>query len=192
MIYFPKIKVNKYSLYELKVGIDTVIENYLFLEDFEENLKINNIKLTLVILSLICAGIAHFFSKPFPDYYYIILFALIFYLLFRTIYWFIENILTNTIFYIGANIEYCNKLRKKKNNKYTIKEIKIHSNIDEKKPSVYEIWFDFDILEDNKIITSKKKKINCISVYDERGYIHREKVIQSFKSIFKKEIRKII
>ena len=192
MIYFPKIKVNKYSLYELKIGIDVVIENYLFLEDFEENLKINNIKLSLVILSLFCAGIAHFFSKSFPDYYYIILFAFIFYLLFRTIYWFIDSILTNSIFYVGTNINYCNKLRKNKNSNYTIKEIKIHSNIDEKNPSVYEIWFDFITLEDNKIFTSKKKKINCISVYDERGYVHREKVIQSFKSILKKEIRKII
>ena len=191
MIYLPKLKINKYSLYELKIGIDTVIENYLYFQYFEENLKLNNIKIILILLAILCAGIAHLFSKPFPDNYYIIFFSVFFYLIFKTIYWFIENKLTNSIFFIGNNLNYCNKLRKNKNKHYTIKEIKFHSAIDEKNPSVYEIWFDFKTLENNKTFISKKRKINCTAVYDERGYIHQERVIKSFKSIFKKEIRKI-
>ena len=190
MIYYPRLKVNKYSLYELKSGIDSIIESYLNLELFDENLKLNNLKIILVVLSIISAGIAHLFSKPFPENYYILLFAIIFYLIFRTSFWFIENKLTGTIFYIGTNIDYFKKYRKSKH--YTIKEIKIHSNIDAKKsPSIYEIWFDFLTLEDNKIIISDKKIINCTQMYDEKGYINIARVVQSFKSILKKEIKKI-
>ena len=189
MIYIPKLKINKYSIYELKAGIDSIIETQLNIQNFQENLTLNNIKLILVILAIFCAGIAHLFSKPFPDHYYIILFAIIFYVIFRNIFWFIENKLIKNIFYIGSNFEYCKKFRK--NKQYSIKEIKFHSNIDEKNPFIFEIWFDFITLEDNKTFISKKKKIDCTKVYDERGYLHIERVIHSFKSIFKKEIKKI-
>ena len=63
--------------------------------------------------------------------------------------------------------------------------------MDEKNPSIYLIWFDFILFEDNKIIKSIKRKIDCTKVYDERGHIYANRVIRSFKSIFKKEIKKI-
>ena len=189
MIYIPKLKINKYSIYELKTGIDSIIENRLNNEYFEENLKLNDIKIILVILTILCTGIAHLFSKPFPDHYYIILFCIIFYIIFRTLFWFIETKLLDTIFYIGSNTNFCKKFRKNKH--YSIKEIKFHSTIDEKTPFIYEIWFEFITLENNKIFISKKNKIDCTKVYDERGYLHEERVIQSFKSIFKREIKQI-
>ena len=189
MIFGPKFHINKYSIYELKAGIDFVIEDYLNQEYFDENLKLNNIKLIFIILTIFCAIIGHIYSKPFPDNYYIVLFSLIFYLIFRIIYWYIENILLNDIFFIGTNEYYCHKYRSNKH--YTIKEIKFHSNIDFKNPSIYEIWFDFTVYEDNKIFISNKRKIDCTKIYDERGYIYRNRVIQCFKSIFKKELKKI-
>ena len=190
MINILKLKINKHSLIELKFGIDTIIDYYLTFENFEENNKYNNIKMTVLLLSILSAIIAHYFSKPFKDNYYIILFTIVFYILFRSIYIFIEYKLMNTIFYIGKNTKYFNKLTKNKK-KQTIKEIKFHSYIDEKNPSIYLIWFEFIFLENNKIYISQKRKINCIYVYDERGYLHYERVIHIFKSILKKEIRKI-
>ena len=190
MINILRLKINKYSLFELKTGIDVIIEYYLDFENFEENSKYNTAKIIIVIFTILCAGIAHLFSKQFPDYYNIILFCVIFYVLFRIIYLFIEYKLTNSIFFIGTNSKYCNKLIKKKL-KYEIKEIKFYSKIDNNNPSIYLIWFDFIFSENIDIYTSPKRTINCIYVYDERGYLHYERVIHIFKSIFKKEIRKI-
>lgn len=189
MIYLSKIKINKYSTFELKIGIDMIIEIYLNLKLFDENLKLHTLKTILIVLTIISTGLALLFSKPFPDNYNILLSLIICYILFRLTYTFIENKLVKTIFYIGTNIEYCSKL--KKNPRYTIKEVKFHSSIDENNPYIYLIWFDFVTLEGDKLFTSKKRKIDCTKVVDERGYIHREKVIHSFKSIFKKEIKKI-
>ena len=190
-LYGPKIQINKYSINELKLGIDLVIDYYLNFEYFEENLKLNNMKISFVILTIFCCLIAHIFSRRFPEYYYILLFSIIFYAIFKTLYWLIENKLLGDIFFIGNNEHYYKKYRNKKNQKYTIKEIKFHSKMDEKNPSIYLIWFDFILLEDNKIIKSIKRKIDCTKVYDERGYIYANRVIRSFKSIFKKEIQKI-
>ena len=189
MAYLQKFKINKYSLYELKVGIDSVIECYLNIHDFDENLKLNNMKIIFVILAIACAGIAHLFTNPFPESYYILLFTIIFYLIFRSTYWLIEKKLTGTVFYMGTNLDYCKKYRK--NRRYTIKEIKVNSKIDVKNPSIYEIWFDFVTTEENKIFISKKKIIKCTQIYDERGYINIARVMHSFKSILKKELKKI-
>ena len=190
-LYRPKIQINKYSLNELKLGIDLVIDYYLNFECFDENLKLNNMKIIFVILTIISCAIAHIFSRRFPEYYYILLFSIIFYAIFKTLYWLIENKLLGDIFYIGNNEYYCQKYRNNKSQKYTIQEIKFHSKMDEKNPSIYLIWFDFILFEDNKIIKSIKRKIDCTKVYDERGYIYTNRVIRSFKSIFKKEIKKI-
>ena len=122
MINILRLKINKYSLFELKTGIDVIIEYYLNFENFEENSKYNTTKFIIVIFTILCAGIAHLFSKRFPDYYNIILFCVIFYVLFRIIYLFIEYKLLNSIFFIGTNSKYCNNLIKKKL-KYEIKEI---------------------------------------------------------------------
>ena len=189
--YGPKIQINKYSLNELKFGIDLVIDYYLNYEYFDENLKLNNMKITFVVLAIFSCAIAYIFTRRFPENYYILLFSVIFYAIFKNLYWFIENKLLGDIFYIGNNEKYCQKYRNNKNQKHAIKEIKFHSKMDEKNPSIYLIWFDFILLEDNKVIESIKRKIDCTKVYDERGNIYTNRVIRSFKSIFKKELKKI-
>ena len=183
------LPINKYSIYELKAGIDKEITSFLGEEDFEENQKYSNIKIIFGLLTVTCTGIAYLYPKPFPANYYIILFSVIGYLIFSTIYWYIDKKIIDTIFYVGTNPEYCQKLRAKKHNK--IKEITIHSDIEEKKQYIYKIWFDFVILEDGNKITTQKVDIDCTEVYDERGYIHKENVIKYFKSLFKDQISKI-
>ena len=157
MINILRLKINKYSLFELKTGIDVIIEYYLNYENFEENSKYNTTKFIIVIFTILCAGIAHLFSKQFPYYYNIILFCVIFYVLFRIIYLFIEYKLTNSIFFIGTNSKYCNKLIKKKL-KYQIKEIKFYSKMDNNNPSIYLIWFDFIFSEKMIFILHQKGK----------------------------------
>ena len=189
MIYIPSVKINKYSLNGLKAGIDSIIEYYLILECFEENLKLNHLKIVFIVLAILCAGLSHLFSRSFPKYYYYIIFMLIFYFIFKSLYYFIEKILTGNTFYRGSNLYYLNKNRK--NKYYTIKEVKIHSQIDEKNPYIYEIWFEFITAQDNKVFLSEKEKIDCTKVYDERGYINKFRVVHSFKSFIKRQLKKI-
>ena len=73
-LYGPKIQINKYSLDELKLGIDLVIDYYLNFECFDENLKLSNMKITFVILTIFSCVIAHIFSRRFPEYYYFTIF----------------------------------------------------------------------------------------------------------------------
>ena len=183
------LPINKYSIYELKAGIDKEIQNYLEEEEFEEIQKFSNIKIFFGFLTVSCTGMAYLYPKPFPDNYYIILFSVIGYLIFSTIYWFVDKKVIDTIFYVGKNEEYCQKLRAKKHNK--IKELRIHSDIEDDKKYIYKIWFDFFIKEDENKITSSKAEIDCTEVYDERGYIHKDKVIKYFKSLFKDHISKV-
>lgn len=183
------IPINKYSIFELKAGIDKEIQTFLEEEEFEEFQRFSNIKILFGLLTVTCTGMAYLYPKPFPDNYYIILFSVIGYLIFSTIYWYIDKKVIDTIFFVGANVEYCQKLRTKRHNK--IKEIIIHSDIEDDKKYIYKIWFDFTIQEDGNKITTQKVDIDCTKVYDERGYIHKDKVVHIFKTLFKDQISKI-
>ena len=68
--------------------------------------------------------------------------------------------------------------------------MKIHSDIEDDRKHIYKIWFDFSIQDSESIITSQKTDINCTEVYDERGYIHKDKVINIFKALFKEQVSK--
>ena len=183
------LPINKYSIYELKAGIDKEIQKYLEEEEFEEIQKFSNIKILFGLLTVSCTGIAYLYPLPFPANYYIILFSVIGYLIFSTIYWYIDKKVIDTIFYVGKNPDYFQKNRSKKHNK--INEMRIHSDIDDAKKYIYKIWFDFTFLEDGNMITTQKAEINCTEVYDERGYIHKDKVIKYFKGLFKDQLSKI-
>ena len=182
------LPINKYSIYELKAGIDKEIQSFLEEEEFVEIQKFSNVKILFGLLTVACTGTAYLYPLPFPQNYYIILFSVIGYLIFSTIYWYIDKKIIDTIFYVGTNEDYCQKLRPKKHNK--IKEIRIHSDIEDNKKHIYKLWFDFTYLEDGKMVTSEKVDINCTEVYDERGYIHKDKAIKFFKSLFKEQISK--
>ena len=69
--------------------------------------------------------------------------------------------------------------------------MKIHSDIEDDKKYMYKLWFDFTIQDTGNIITTQKVDINCTEVYDERGYIHRDKVIKLFKALFKDQVSKV-
>jgi len=187
------LPINKYSTYELKAGIDKEIQSFLEEEDFEEIQKFSNIKILFGLLTVACTGVAYlypYFSlDTFEDYYYIIFASVVGYLIFSTIYWYIDKKLINTIFYVGSNEEYCQKLRTKKHNK--IKELTIHSDMDENKNHIYNIWFDFTIQGEKNKTSTEKSEIDCTEVYDERGYLHRDKIIKYFKALFKDQLSKI-
>ena len=182
------LPINKYSIYELKAGIDKEIQGYLQEEEFEEIQKFSNIKILFGLLTVSCTDTAYLYPKPFPDNYFIILFSVIGYLIFSTIYWYIDKKVIGTIFYVGTNQDFFQRLRNKKNNK--IKDMKIHSDIEDDRKHIYKIWFDFSIQDSESIITSQKTDINCTEVYDERGYIHKDKVINIFKALFKEQVSK--
>ena len=182
------LPINKYSIYELKAGIDKEIQTYLGEEDFEEIQKFSNIKILFGLLTVTCTGTAYLYPLPFPQNYYIILFSVIGYLIFSTIYWYIDKKIIDTIFYVGKNEDYCHKLRSKKPKK--ISEIRIHSDIEDAKKHIYKLWFDF-ILEDGQKHVSDKFDFNCTEIYDERGYIHKEKAIKIFKPLLKEQVSKV-
>ena len=182
------LPINKYSIYELKAGIDKEIQTYLEDEDFITSQRLSNLKILVGLLTVTCTGVAYLYPKPFPQNYYIILFSVIGYMIFSTVYWYVDKKVIGNIFYIGSNENFCQKYRRTKHNK--VKEIIFHSDIEEKDSSIYDLWFDFITLENGKKITSEKQQIKCTEVYDERGYIHKDNVIKLFMNIFKKEVAK--
>ena len=95
------IPINKYSIFELKSGIDQAITSYLT-EDlkFTENQYYSNIKILFGILTLICTAIAYFNRIPFPKNYYLIIICVIGYWIFSTIYWYIDKYVINNMFFV--------------------------------------------------------------------------------------------
>ena len=188
----PKeIPINKYSVYELKAGLDREISNYFIDEDFDMIEHYSNVKILFGFLTCLCTGIAYLYPLPFPQNYYIILFSVIGYAIFSTIYWYVDKKVIDTIFFVGRNDDYFQRLRPKKGNK--IKEMVVHSEIDmkdNKRKHIYKMWFDF-IFEDNQAVTTDISEINCTDVYDERGYVHSDKVLKTLKHIIKSTVPKI-
>ena len=188
----PKeIPINKYSIYELKACLDREISNYFIEEDFDLIEHYSNVKIFFGFLTCLCTGTAYLFPLPFPQNYYIIVFSVIGYLIFSTIYWYVDKKIIDTIFFVGRNDDYFQHLRPKKGNK--IKEMVIHSEIDmknNKKKHIYKLWFDF-IFQDNQAVVSDISEINCTEVYDERGYIHNDQVVKKLRNIIKAIIPKV-
>ena len=185
------IPINKYCTYELKAIIDREISNYFLDEDFDLIEHYSNVKIFFGFLTCLCTGIAYLFPLPFPQNYYIIVFSVIGYLIFSTIYWYVDKKVINTIFFVGRNEDYFHKLRPKKGNK--IKEMVVHSEIDMKnikRKHIYKLWFDF-IFEDNQAASTDISEINCTNVIDERGDVHYDKFIKILRNIIKSTIPNI-
>ena len=186
-----EIPINKYSTFELKAGLDREIANYFIDEDFDEIVRYSNVKIIFGFLTCFCTGIAYLFPLPFPQNYYIIFASVIGYIIFSNIYWYIDKKLIDTVFYIGVNEDYFERLRPKKENKIII--MKVHSDIDEKnikRKHIYQLWFEL-IFEDGNVVTTDISEINCTHVYDEKGYSHRDKVLKILKKIIKSKISKL-
>ena len=180
-----EIPINKYSIYELKAGLDSEISNYFIDEDFDVIEHFSNIKIFFGFLTVLCTGTAYLLPIPFPKNYYIILFSVIGYIIFSNIYWYIDKKIINTIFFVGKNEDYFQRLRPKKPN--IIKEMVLHSEIDPKnikRKHIYKLWFDF-IFEDDQSITTEIFEIDCTKVIDERGYIHGDEVVKILTNIIK-------
>ena len=93
---------------------------------------------------------------------------------------------------MGKNEDYFQHLRPKKGNK--IKEMIAHSEIDSKnnkRKHIYKLWFDLILDNSKEKVKTDISEINCTEVIDERGYIHRDKVLKILKSIIKSTIPKI-
>ena len=112
----PKdILINKYCTYELKAIIDREISNYFLDEDFDLIENYSNVKIFFGFLTRLLTGIAYLFPPPFPRNYYVIVFSVIGYLIYSTIYyWYVDKKVIDTIFFIGRNEDYFHKLRQKK------------------------------------------------------------------------------
>ena len=180
--------INKYCTYELKAIIDREISNYFIDEDFDLIEHYSNFKIIFGFLTCVCTGIAYLFPLPFPQNYYIILFSVIGYIIFSTIYWYVDKKVIDSIFFVGKNDDYFEKLRPKKDNK--IIGMIVHSEIDMKnirRKHIYNLWFDL-IFEDDEAITTDVSEIDCTKVIDERGYVHNDKVVKKLKHIIKKKI----
>ena len=89
------IPINKYCTYELKAIIDREISNYFLDEDFDLIEHYSNVKIFFGFLTCLCTGIAYLFPLPFPQNYYIIVFSVIGYLIFSTIYWYVDKKVIN-------------------------------------------------------------------------------------------------
>ena len=182
------LPINKYSIFELKSAIDQSLTTYLT-EDlkFIENQHYSNLKILFGILTLICTAISYFNRIPFPQNYNLIIFCVIGYWIFSTVYWYIDKFVINNIFFIG-NGEFKNI----KNKNLNVKNMKIFSEI-KNRTNKYEIWFefDFDIGNDNKKFLSGRDVFNCNDVFDERGYIHKDKLYKIFDKIFNNVISKL-
>ena len=186
-----EIPINKYSIFELKASLDKEITNYFLEEDFEESNHYSNMKIFFGLLTCFCTGVAYLFPLPFPQNYCIILFSVIGYVIFSTIYWYLEKYVIDSIFFVGKNEDYFDHLRPKKQNK--IKEMIAHSEIDaknNKKKHIYKLWFEL-IFDDNKKIKTDVFDINCTEIYDDRGYIHRDKILKVLRNFIKATFPKI-
>ena len=111
------MSINKYSVYELKAGLDKEISEFFLQEDFDLIEHYSNIKIFFGLLTCLCTGTAYLLPIPFPQNYYIILFSVIGYVIFSTIYWYVDKKVIDTIFFVGRNDDYFYRLRPKKGNK---------------------------------------------------------------------------
>ena len=182
------LPINKYSIYELKSGIDQCISSFLESNDFKESQRYSNLKIFVGLITLSFTALAYLYPKPYPENYNAIVIGCIGYWIFSTLYWMIEKWVISNVFYIGNNPDYCQKIRPRKH--YKIKEIIINSEIKDK-TSIYNIWFNFSVIQDNKIFKSEIRQIDCTKVYDERGFIDKEATNKFFKTILNEELAKI-
>ena len=130
------LPINKYSIYELKSGIDQCIVGFLESNDFKESQRYSNLKIFVGLITLSFTALAYLYPKPYPQNYNAIVIGCIGYWIFSTLYWIIEKWVISNIFYIGNNPDYCQKIRPRKH--YKIKEIIINSEIKDK-TSIYNI-----------------------------------------------------
>jgi len=181
------LPINKYSIFELKSAIDNSLSSYLTENlNFSEFQYYSNLKILFGILTLICTAISYFNKIPFPENYNLIIFCVIGYWIFSTIYWYIEKFVINNIFFVGnGDFKKFNKNFKN----FNVKKMKINSEI-KNRTSKYEIWFEFEF-ENNKKFLSEKFDFNCTEVFDERGYIHKEKLYKIFDKIFNNVLSKL-
>ena len=182
------LPINKYSIYELKSGIDQCIVGFLESNDFKESQRLSNLKIIVGLITLSFTALAYLYPKPYPENYNAILIGCIGYWIFSTLYWFIEKKIINNIIYVGSNADYCQKPRARKH--YRIKEIEINSEIKDK-TSIYNIWFNFTALQDGTKHKSEVRQIDCTKVYDDRGFIDKEATNKFFKAILDEELAKV-
>ena len=148
------LPINKYSIYELKAGIDKEIQSFLEEEEFVEIQKFSNVKILFGLLTVACTGTAYLYPLPFPQNYYIILFSVIGYLIFSTIYWYIDKKIIDMIQLHGnESDEYIKELKEKVDvpiiNVYRISEYADYVLYDGKNPGSGEV-FDYKDIDTKK------------------------------------------
>ena len=92
------LPINKYSIYELKSGIDQCISSFLESNDFKESQRYSNLKIFVGLITLSFTALAYLYPKPYPQNYNAIVIGCIGYWIFSTLYWIIEKWVINNIF----------------------------------------------------------------------------------------------
>ena len=70
----------------------------------------------------------------------------------------------------------------------------VHSEIDSKnnkRKHIYKLWFDLTLDNSKENVKTDISEINCTEVFDERGYLHKDKVLKMLKNYIKATIPKI-
>ena len=168
--YSYSIAINKYSIFDLKAGMDTRIAEYLEESQFTEINYHTNLKIVVGLFCLFWTALAYLNGKEFPDNYYIILVSVIFYFIGSSIYWYIESYIVLNTFYIGDSQEYFQNNFKNSNIKY----LKINSEIKDN-DQYYICWLTVVTKNGNEIECTKFTKSFC-DFYNERGYANKYKI----------------
>ena len=58
------LPINKYSIYELKSGIDQCISSFLESNDFKESQRYSNLKIFVGLITLSFTALAYLYPKP--------------------------------------------------------------------------------------------------------------------------------
>ena len=61
------LPINKYSIYELKSGIDQSIVGFLEANDFKESQRLSNLKIIVGLITLSFTALAYLYPKPYPE-----------------------------------------------------------------------------------------------------------------------------
>ncbi len=163
----PQIKnipINKYSVYDLKNGIDTRIIEYLEKNGYEEIHTYSNIKILIGLFCLIWTAVAYLNGLPFDKAYNLILVSVVFYFIGSTSYWYLEKKVIKSTFYSGKSLKLIQN---------GIDFFRLSSEI-ENFSEIYSIGISYKL--NGKEIHEPILKKPFSLYFDDRGYCVRSKV----------------
>lgn len=115
-----------------------------------------------------------------------IIVAIIGYVVFSTLYYYLEKVVIKNVFYSGSNPDYFHKVRGSRKEK--IKMIRVHSDIKEYS-HVYHLWMDL-VTEKGQKISCDKVLLECTDFFDVKGNVNKENIFVQFKKYLDAQLTK--